>query len=176
MEIKYKNTIDDIVEMNLYYRKTIPKLRQIDLIINLILFALFVALGSYIIIVEKNTLGAIAMFTLGLLILKFGNILTRIIVKGSIAKGARGSNSNILDEKTLIVDDQGITIIRDSYKGLILWNEVEKIGNVEKYIFIFGKSASLSIPLNIFKSATDEMKFMYYIKRNVSESNIKVHY
>lgn len=78
-------------------------------------------------------------------------------------------DGSILGKKTFIIEDNGLREITPSNETLVKWNGIEKLIEMDDYIFVFiDKIAAYVIPTRYFETENEKELFIRKMKENIN--------
>ena len=174
MKIFYKNTMQDLIDLNLYILKNSSVIKKM-LITYICYCFILVVIGAMLLYVALGRITPLYIVSTLLIFILSIVFMPKYIkwrrTKQVIKMVNEDKSGNMLSNTTLILDDKGITRDSSISSSKLDWKVVQKVSVTEKHIFIFINSISaLIIPLEVFHSISEKESFLQIIHKNIKQS------
>lgn len=170
MEIKFKNEIQYLVDLNNYLLKDSKAFKFKKIFFTwLPLIVIILTNPSW----RKNSLLTnIIVLSIGLISVLISSILIKWLSARSIRsylKGHSGSDEYINSYTTILLTPNEL-IQKGTYsESRIYWNSIIRLVVEDKYIYIYTKSINcLQIPLVSFESSKEKDDFISYVNKKIN--------
>lgn len=173
MKISYKNSIQDIIDLNLYVNCKSPSAKKSLKISRFCVPIPFIVGGICLYLIFGRVLLRYIVIAASISILII--IFLPKINKWSICRQVSKDNEdkNMVSNTTLILDDGGITNTGGLTTTRMLWEVVQKVVITEKHILIIIDYPSIiTVPLEAFNSITEKNSFLEFVYKNVNKNLI----
>lgn len=173
MKISYKNTMQDIIELNFYilnYSSFVKKI-LIMWICNLVFLIVVSAYALNLIygrVSSNYKLSVLLIFTLSIILIP--KIMKWNMSRKVINRVNEYKSKNIFRNTTLTLDDEGITKEDDLKNTRLSWKIIQKVIVKENQIFIFTNALhAIIVPLKAFDSIAEKNSFLEFVYKNVNK-------
>ncbi len=171
MELNYKLTENEYLDFNKKYIRSSPMVLKIY-----IYQKLFVAITLAIIlyfIYREFTVSFLKLFLFYILALFVWSFLEYLVFKLIISTKLRFNirkDSSILEEKNLIIKNDGIYDENNPISSRIIWKRIKTVEKVEEFIFIFTTlDYGYIIPRRVFDTEMEEDRFLSLITSKIEK-------
>ena len=170
MKIKYKNTVDDLIELNFYLNTKLKNRRGKNYFFKYgyILIILLISIWYFKYNYEDKYIFLIIVTILGLVWLVF----LPIIVKMELRYRFRDKDINnkyLYNETILKLKNDKIVILKNDNKSELSFKDISNIIIYKKRIFIFKENFNIFaiVPVKVFLNDSEKNKFLNTIKGNL---------
>lgn len=171
MKIKYKNSIDDFIKWGMYsFKKDLSIQKRINLLRIIIPCIISFTFTVMVLIDKKDIIDSTLLISWITIILLWIIFYPKIIelrykkeLKRSFSKVKR-----IYSEKVLTIDKFGIRNENKDGFAKFLWNEIERVVDVNTYIYIcIDDLSAIIIPNSAFKNEEERKELLKVINENI---------
>lgn len=170
MIIKYKNTIDDFIELNFYLNTKLKDRKRKNFFFRYgyILIIIIVSIWYYKHDNEYRHIVLIALILLSLLWLIIQPIIVKIELRYRF-KNKENNNEYLYTQKILKLKNNKIVILKNDNKTEITFRDISDIVVYKDRIFIFEENYNIFaiIPVKSFINDSEKVEFIDTIKKNL---------
>lgn len=170
MKIKYKNTVDDLIELNFFLNTKLKdrKLKNYFLKYGYILIIIFVSIWYFNYNYEDKYLFLIIAIILSLIWLILQPIIVKIELRNRF-KNKYISNEYLYNERILKLKTDKVILLKNENKTELSFKDISNITIYKNRIFIFKENFNIFaiIPIKSFSNDNEKDIFINTIKKNL---------
>lgn len=177
--VEYEQTLEDLVNTNLYYYKTSPMLKR-TLMNRRIIFTLLILIFHFVIacgVTDGNGVN-LTFVAMGVIFSVAYFFLQPWIVNNDIRNRTRklfseGSQQELIGKQQIVFQENGIQHKTSISLKTIKWSAIEQILVTDDYIMLYESSISaLSIPKRIFNNSSEITSLLSQIRQYIPNTPI----
>lgn len=163
MEIRYTNTLGDLVRFNLYH---LSRMGVVQVLIVVLVGIHVSTFGVDILELDQPLAIRIASFVLSLAILFGVLVALELLVLFLSYKPAK--NRSILTDHVLRITDDGIVEETPLSSSTVAWSAIPRIAQNSRYLFVYVQQNSAHVvPKRAFPSSADATAFYETVEKRI---------
>lgn len=171
VEIKFEITKEDYIKFNLYHIENSPTQKKTFNILRYgipILFSLIIYFIGTNLFKQPSIYWIIIAILFTVIWIATYPMQYRALIRKETEKMVdEGDNSEIFGNKTMVIDDEGITIYNKSSSEKILKEAIKSVKNYDDMILIYISSINAYIVPNRYLDEATKDKFLQYLNSNL---------
>ncbi|WP_415314153.1 YcxB family protein [Clostridium perfringens] len=173
MIIKYKNSVDDFIKWGMYsFKKDLSIQKRINLL-RIIIPSIIIFTFTLIILSDRSHKINITFLIVCIIVILLWVIFYPKIIEfkyNNQLKRTFSSSKRICSEKVLTIDQYGIRNKSKDGFAKFSWNEIEKVIDLDTYIYIYIDDLSaIIIPSSAFENEEEKKELLKVINENIKK-------
>jgi hypothetical protein len=177
--VEYEQTLEDLVNVNLYYYKTSPLLKR-TLMNRRIIFTLLILIFHFVIAcgVTNGRTVNLSFVVMGFFFSVTYFFLQPWMVNNDIRNRTRklfseGSQQGLIGKQQVVFQEQGIQHETSTSIRTIQWSAIEQIVVTNDYIMLYESSISaLAIPKRVFSNNSEMISLLDQIQHYIPNTPV----